>query len=147
MYLSIAVTEAVQIMKSLSQTPLNRNPIIKVFVIFILQPGPSHKKGGSHWGKAKQAAESKKKRSRDKEKSSDKGHRRGRHRDRSDVYAVEYYDNPVLPPAHHRSMEDMTMQYMGYPPFVRTYEPMRTPYGYPQPDVPWHEVRRSRDYF
>lgn len=87
----------------------------------------------------KQAAASKKHRSREDERTREKDrHRRNRHHDRSGAYAVEYYDNPV----HHRSMEDMTMQYMGYPqPFVRSYEPLRTPRGYHHPaDVPWYEV-------
>lgn len=62
------------------------------------------------------------------------------------MYEVDYYDNPAHQ-SHHRSMDDVHMQYMGYPqqPFVRTYDPLRTPHGYHRPDVPWYEVRRN-DY-
>ncbi|XP_052089257.1 uncharacterized protein LOC127725998 [Mytilus californianus] len=110
------------------------------------EPGPSHKKGGSHWGKTKQKVPSKKPRSHDDERIHEKSHhKRSRHRDRSEMYEVDYYDNPAHQ-SHHRSMDDVNMQYMGYPqPFVRTYDPLRTPHGYHHPDVPWYEVRRN-DY-
>ncbi|CAG2255062.1 unnamed protein product [Mytilus edulis] len=111
------------------------------------EPGPSHKKGGSHWGKTKQKVPSKKQSSRDDERIHEKSrHKRGRHHDRSEMYEVDYYDNPAHQ-SHHRSMDDVHMQYMGYPqqPFVRTYDPLRTPHGYHRPDVPWYEVRRN-DY-
>ncbi|VDI05071.1 Hypothetical predicted protein, partial [Mytilus galloprovincialis] len=111
------------------------------------EPGPSHKKGGSHWGKTKQKVPSKKQTSHDDERIHEKSrHKRGRHRDRSEMYEVDYYDNPAHQ-SHHRSMDDVHMPYMGYPqqPFVRTYDPLRTPHGYHRPDVPWYEVRRN-DY-
>jgi hypothetical protein len=58
-------------------------------IFLVVQPGPSHKKGASHWGKSKQTATSKKHRSprdddrtREKDREKDR-HRKHRHRDRT----------------------------------------------------------------
>ncbi|KAJ8315270.1 hypothetical protein KUTeg_007420 [Tegillarca granosa] len=92
-----------------------------------IEQQPSQRQQMPHWGKAKQAAAAKKQM---KSQSRDRDNR-SRSGDRSRAYAVPvdpYYEQPY---ARHPSLENVSVQYVGFDPFGAQYQ------GYPRP-------RRSR---